>query len=133
MLVNIAPTAGNISVGPFSSTAVPARAVVRRARVAARLSDVTRLSSSVRLRLCQARSAARASQVANVNVPAACLRSDRAADGRSRMASVMVRGEIAEADEPREIGRAHPLPLGQGGKRHAIAVEECGMELTRSD
>jgi len=38
--------------------------------------------SSVRLRQCQARSAARASQVADVNVPAACLRSDRAAGGR---------------------------------------------------
>ena len=52
-----------------------------RARVAARLRDVTG-SSSVRLRQCQARSAARASQVADMNVPAACLRSDRAADGR---------------------------------------------------
>ena len=39
-----------------------------------------------------------------------------------------VRGEIAEADEPREIRWAHPLPLGQCGKRHAIAVEECGIE-----
>jgi hypothetical protein len=44
-----------------------------------------------------------------------------------------VRGEIAEADEPREIGRAHPLPLGQCGKRHAIAVEECGIEPARLD
>src|SRR6516162_4300406 len=38
--------------------------------------------SSVRLRQSQARSAARARQVADVNGPAACLRSDRAADDR---------------------------------------------------
>ena len=44
-----------------------------------------------------------------------------------------VRGKIAEADEPREIGWAHPLPLGQCGKRHAIAVGECGIELARPD
>jgi len=44
-----------------------------------------------------------------------------------------VRGEIAEADEPREIGWAHAFPLGQGGKRHAIAVKECSIELTRPD
>jgi hypothetical protein len=31
-----------------------------------------------------------------------------------------VRGEIAEADQPREIGWAHTLPLGQHGERHAI-------------
>src|SRR6516162_2821314 len=42
-----------------------------------------------------------------------------------------VRGEIAEADEPSEVGWAHPFPLGQCGKRHAVAsVEECGMEPT---
>ena len=44
-----------------------------------------------------------------------------------------VRGEIAEADEPREIGWAHAFPLGQYGKRHAIAVGECGIELARPD
>ena len=44
-----------------------------------------------------------------------------------------VRGEIAEADETREIGGAHPFPLGQCGNRHAIAAEECGMELARPD
>src|SRR6516225_7287094 len=44
-----------------------------------------------------------------------------------------VRGKIAEADEPREVGWAHALPLGQCGKRHAIAVEECGIELARPD
>jgi hypothetical protein len=44
-----------------------------------------------------------------------------------------VRGEIAEADEPREIGRAHPFPLGQCGKRHATAAEECDVEPARPD
>jgi hypothetical protein len=44
-----------------------------------------------------------------------------------------VRGEIAEADEPREIGRAHPFPLGQCGKRHPIAAHECGIEPVRPD
>jgi len=44
-----------------------------------------------------------------------------------------IRGEITEADEPREIGRAHSLPLDQCGKRHAIAVEECGIEPARPD
>ena len=44
-----------------------------------------------------------------------------------------VRGEIAEADEPRKIGGAHPFPLGQCSKRHAIAVEECGIEPARPD
>jgi hypothetical protein len=38
--------------------------------------------SSVQLRQSQARSAARASQVPDASTPAACLRSDRAADGR---------------------------------------------------
>ena len=44
-----------------------------------------------------------------------------------------VRGEIVEADEPRELGWAHAFPLGQCGKRHAIAVKECGIELARPD
>ena len=49
-LVNITPTAGNISVEPFSSTALPARRIAdrgctgapERTRAAAGLSDVTR-------------------------------------------------------------------------------------------
>jgi hypothetical protein len=38
-----------------------------------------------------------------------------------------------DRDEPREIGRADPLPLGQCGKRHAIAAAESGIELARPD
>ena len=44
-----------------------------------------------------------------------------------------IRGEIAEADEPREIGWAHPLPLGQCGKLLAITAHECGIEPARLD
>src|ERR1700751_4384884 len=42
-------------------------------------------------------------------------------------------GEIAEADEPREIRWAHALALGQRGKWRAIAVDKCGIEPARSD
>ena len=43
-----------------------------------------------------------------------------------------VRGEIAEADDPCEIGRAHPLPLGECGKRHAVAkAAECAHQVKR--
>src|SRR5215467_3417996 len=45
-----------------------------------------------------------------------------------------VRGEIAQADEPREIGWAHALALGECGKRrHAAVVDECLVEPARSD
>jgi len=84
-LVNITLTAGNISVGPYSSTAVPTRrfatVVCTGAPSEGRVSNVTALSSD-RLKQSRARSAAHASQVEDVNAPAVCLRSDRAADGR---------------------------------------------------
>src|SRR6516162_3208286 len=44
-----------------------------------------------------------------------------------------VRGKIAEADEPREIGWAHTLALGQCGKRHTVAADECGVEPAGPD
>src|SRR5215471_17491240 len=44
-----------------------------------------------------------------------------------------VRGEIAEADKPREIGWADAFLLGQCGKRHAVAAGEGGIEPTRPD
>ena len=48
MFVNITPIAGNVSVGPYSSTAMPARRFVavvalERGRVAVGLSDVAKL------------------------------------------------------------------------------------------
>src|SRR6516162_8193561 len=99
-LVNIRPTAGNVSVGRFPSTAVLAKAFAGRGGCAGAPSEVGIAMwpglSSVRLRQCQARSAARASQVADVNAPAACLRSDRAADAVEDGLGD-VRGEIAEA------------------------------------
>ena len=56
----------------------------------------------------------------------------------ARLASVEdslddVRGEIAQADQPCEIGRADAFSLGQCGKWHAIAVEECGIKPARLD
>src|SRR6516165_3666195 len=44
-----------------------------------------------------------------------------------------VRGEIAEADEPREVRWAHALTFGQRAKCPAIAVDECGIDPPRSD
>jgi len=44
-----------------------------------------------------------------------------------------VRGKIAEADKPCEIGWAHALALGKCGKRHTVAVDECGIEPARFD
>src|SRR6516162_854720 len=44
-----------------------------------------------------------------------------------------VRGEIAEADKPREIGWADAVLLGPCGKRHAVAAGACGIEPARAD
>src|SRR6202035_34736 len=44
-----------------------------------------------------------------------------------------IRCEIAEADEPREIGPADPFPLGERGKRDAFALGECRVEPARSE
>ena len=44
-----------------------------------------------------------------------------------------VRGEIAQADEAREIGWAHALALGERRKRRTVAADEGGIEPARSD
>ena len=44
-----------------------------------------------------------------------------------------IRREIAEADEPREIGPADPFPLGEYSKRNAFALGECRVEPARSE
>jgi hypothetical protein len=44
-----------------------------------------------------------------------------------------VRGEIAKTNDPREIGRAHPLPLGECGKGYGVAAQESGIEPARLD
>ena len=44
-----------------------------------------------------------------------------------------VRGEIAEANQPREIGRPHPFTLGQCGRRHPGVADEGGVEPARPD
>ena len=82
--VNTTPTADNVSARRYSSTAVQARRFCTWLHCCAkrgRISDVTKLS--VRCgRQSQARSVARARSAADVSAPEACLRSDRAADGR---------------------------------------------------
>jgi len=42
-----------------------------------------------------------------------------------------VRSEVAEADEPREVGLTDPFLLGQCGKRRPAAAHECGVEGVR--
>src|ERR1700732_710301 len=44
-----------------------------------------------------------------------------------------IRREIAEADEPREIGPTDPFPLGECGKRNTFAVSECRVEPARPE
>ena len=44
-----------------------------------------------------------------------------------------IRREIAEADEPREIGPADPFPVGECGKRDAFALGECRVEPAGSE
>ena len=44
-----------------------------------------------------------------------------------------VRGEMTEANDPREIGRAHPSPLGEGSKGYGVAAQESGIEPARLD
>ena len=39
-----------------------------------------------------------------------------------------IRREIAETQEPREIGPTDPFPLGECGKRNAFALGECRVE-----
>ena len=43
-----------------------------------------------------------------------------------------IRRQIAEADEPHEIG-ALPLPLGKCSKRDAFAIGECRVEPARPE
>src|ERR1700730_2397164 len=44
-----------------------------------------------------------------------------------------IRRQIAEADEPREIGPADPFPLGECGKRKTFALGECRVEAARPE
>jgi hypothetical protein len=40
---------------------------------------------------------------------------------------------MTEANDPREIGRAHPSPLGECGKGYGVAAQESGIEPARLD
>ena len=44
-----------------------------------------------------------------------------------------VRGEIAEADDPSEIGRAHAFPLGKRSKGNVAAADEGRVKPARPD
>ena len=46
---------------------------------------------------------------------------------------MIIRRQIAEADEPHEIGAAAPFPLGKCGKRDAFAIGECRVEPARPE
>src|SRR5262245_43403610 len=43
-----------------------------------------------------------------------------------------VRGEIAEADQPCEIGPADAFPLGECRKRHTVAADKSCVEPARA-
>ena len=135
----MAPTGGNISARPYSGTAMPPTwfatvpALARkRGRVASGRSDIGQLLL---------RSGSGKAEHGPLLVPAkrqTRVRQQFVSGQIARLASVKdgfgdVRGEIAKTNEPREIGRAHPLPLGQCSKRHAIAARECSVELARPD
>jgi hypothetical protein len=68
------------------------------------------------------------SYVENPGFPRGCARLPPIEDGLCD-----IRREIAEADQPREIGPADTFPLGECGKRNAFAVGECRVELARPE
>src|SRR5215471_585672 len=115
---NIAPRNGNISVGPYSSTAVlPARFRDRGGDG----SQVSGLAGACRFRLGVERGlGSRKSEQGALLMPGkrqARVRKQLVCRQIARLAPVEdslgdVGGEMAEADEPREIGRADPFPLG---------------------
>src|SRR6516164_9480851 len=123
----MAPTADNVSAGPNSSTAVP----VMWSKVVAALAE---------------RGWSWLSRSSEAEHPPLLVPGERQTGARqqlvrgqiARLASVEdslddVRSEMAEAGESREIGWAHALAVGQCGKRHTVAVDECGIEPARPD
>src|SRR6516165_6175418 len=123
----MAPTGDNVSAEPNSSTAVPVMWSKAVAALAERGWSWLRRSSEA--------------EHPPLLVPGERQTGVRQQLVRSQIARLApvenglgdVRSKIVEADEPREIGRAHALALGQCGKRHAVAVEECGIEPARPD
>src|SRR6516225_5985424 len=130
----MAPTGGNISARPYSGTAMPPMwfatvpALARkRGRVASGRSDIGQLLL---------RSDAGKAEYGPLLVPAkrqTRVRQQLVCGQIARLASVEdglgdVRGEIAKTNEPREIGRAHALPVGQCGKWHAVAIDKRRVE-----
>src|SRR5262252_9979849 len=123
----MAPTGASVSAGPNSSTAVPAMWSKVVAALAERGWSWLSQSSEAEHRPLLV-PGERQTRVRQQLVRSQIARLAPVEDGLRD-----VRGEIAEADEPREIGWAHALTLDQCGKRHTVAVEEYGIEAARSD
>src|SRR6516164_8106819 len=123
----MAPTGDNVSAGSNSSTAVP----VMQSKIVAALAERSwsRLSQSNKAE----HSPLLAPGERQTGVRQQLVRSQIARLAPLENGLRDVRGEIAEADEPREVRWAHALALGQRGKWHAIAVDECSIEPARSD
>src|SRR6516162_7056866 len=126
----MAPTGDNVSAAPNSSTAVP----VMGSKVVAALAE---------------RGWSWLSRSSEAEHPPLLVPGERQTRARqqlargkiARLAPVEdglrdVRGEMAEADEPREIGRAHALALGQCGKPMRSAAssgaKDRSSQVTRS-
>src|SRR5215470_1732765 len=124
----MAPTGDTVSAGPNSSTAVPELySKVAAALTARQCCDWLSRSSEAEHRALLVpgeRQTGMRQQLVRGQIARLAPIEDGLGD---------VRGEIAEADEPREIGWAHALALDQCGKRHTVAVDECGIEPARSD
>src|SRR6516162_2235078 len=123
----MAPTGDNVSAGSNSSTAVPVMQSMIVAALAERSwSWLSRSSEAEHRPLLLP--GERQPRVRQQLVRSQIARLAPVEDGLRD-----VRGEIAEADEPREIGWAHTFALGQCGKRHTVAADKCGVEPPRSD
>src|SRR6516165_3850904 len=123
----MAPTGDNVSAGPNTSTAVPVMWSKAVAALAERgWSWLSRSSEAEHppLLVPGKRQTGARQQLVRGQIARLAPVEDGLRD---------VWSEIAEADEPREIGRAHALTPGQCGKRHTVAADECGIEPARSD
>src|SRR5215831_38034 len=123
----MAPTGDNVSAGPNSSTAVPGMWSKVVAALAERSWSWLSRSSEAEHRpllIPGERKARVRQQLVRRQIAWLAPVEDSLGD---------VRGEVAEADEPCEIGWAHALALSQCGKRHTVAADKCGVEPARPD
>ena len=136
---NIALRSGSVSIGRYFSTAAspmrfaPVGAAAPSAGCAARDSAI-----SIKLRAGIGSSKAEHSPLIVPSQRQTRLYQQLVRSQPARLAPIEngsrdVRGEIAEADKPREIGWADAFLLGQCGKRYAVAAGEGGIEPARPD